>query len=294
MSSQSLTDDHKTSQNTTTCVYQTQVGGSSRNVTVVWEKNTMNHSLDISIDSVSSEVHPNHKIDLKPWCFWAKKGCKTIEVDSYQIELYWDFRSANYLASPEPCSDFYVALIHEEEVVLLIGDMKEKVYRKTQTRPAEVEAALVFKKEHIFGKKSFMTRAKFDPNGKECEIVVERSPVGCKDPEMWIRVDGIVVIHIKNLQWKFRGNQTVLINKQPIEVFWDVHTWLFSNRGSGHGLFVFKHDQQESDNDHRDDDKQSGRGTGDKDNDKDNECSVSSNSSTKLRLCLILYAWMID
>lgn len=254
----------------------------------------MNHSLDISIDSDASELHPNHKIDLKPWCFWAKKGCKTLEVDGYQIELFWDFRSANYLGSPEPSTDFYVALIHGEEVVLLIGDMKEKVYRKTQTRPAEIEGAMFYKKEHIFGKKSFMTRATFDPNGKDCEIVVERSVVGSKDPpEMWISADGTVLIHIKNLQWKFRGNQTVLINRQPIEIFWDVHTWLFSSRGSNHGLFLFKPGQQESDSD-RDDDSESGTG------DNDKECSVKSNnyptygSSTNLEVCLILYAWMIE
>ncbi|KAI3718422.1 hypothetical protein L6452_19293 [Arctium lappa] len=294
---QNLVDDdqphasNKTPQNTVTCVYLTQIGGYWRNVTVFWAKNTNTHSLNIYIDSMGSELHPNCKIDLKPWYFWAKKGSKTIQVDGYQIEVYWDFRSAKFLGSPEPCSDFYVALIYEEEVVFLIGDLKQKVYKKMKTRPAEVEGLLFFKKEHVFGKKSFVTRAKFDPNRKDCEIVVESSMLGSKDPEMWISIDGIVLIHVKNLQWKFRGNQIVFINKQPIEVFWDVHTWLFLEPGSDHGLFIFKHGQQDSDSD-RDDDKHSGTG--------DSDCSVGSRyysaygTSTNSQLCLFLYAWKME
>ncbi|KAI3969533.1 hypothetical protein MKX01_020094 [Papaver californicum] len=56
---------------------------------------------------------------------------------------------------------------------------------------------------------------------------------------MWISVDGIVVIHVTNLQWKFRGNGTIIVNKSPVQVFWDVHNWLFGNP-SGHEMFIFR------------------------------------------------------
>ncbi|CAI9114250.1 OLC1v1014926C1 [Oldenlandia corymbosa var. corymbosa] len=300
LSQRLTTDDPVTSKNpqsTVTCIYQTHIGGSWRNVTVLWSKNLMNHSLNITVDSVDSEFPQSCKIDLKPWHFWAKKGYKTFEVDGNQLDAYWDLRSAKFSgSSPEPCSDFYVALISEEEVVLLLGDYKKKAYKRTKSRPALVDAVLFFKKEHVFGKKSFSTRAKFDHRKKEHDIVVESSTSGPRDPEMWISIDGIVLIHIRNLQWKFRGNQTVLVNKQPVQVFWDVHSWLFCSPGSGHGLFIFKPGQAE-------------QGGGGDSSDKDSNCTGDSNSSAASAdsryystqshskgspFCLFLYAWKIE
>ncbi|KAK3031881.1 hypothetical protein RJ639_035651 [Escallonia herrerae] len=212
----------------------------------------MNHSLTISVDSIDSDFHHTCKIDIKPWHFWAKKGYKTFEVDGTHVEAYWDLRSAKFSGSPEPCTDFYVALVCDEEVVLLLGDYKKKAYKRTKSRPALVDAVLFYKKEHVFGKKCFTTRAKFDHRKKEHDIVVESSTSGPRDPEMWISIDGIVLIHIRNLQWKFRGNQTVVVDKQPVQVFWDVHAWLFCSPGSSHGLFIFKPGVQETDSDKED------------------------------------------
>ncbi|MCD7446780.1 hypothetical protein HAX54_016873 [Datura stramonium] len=243
-SSEKLKDDPvdpKNGEGSVTCVYQSHIGGYWRNVTVIWRKNLMNYCLTISVDSVEKDDHKTCKIDLKPWHFWAKKGYKTFEVDGNQLEAYWDLKSAKFSGSPEPFKDFYVALIAEEEVVLLLGDYQKKAYKRTKSKPALVDALLFYKKEHVFGKKSFSTRATFENNKKESDIVVESSTSGPREPEMWISIDGIVLIHIKNLQWKFRGNQTVLMNEQQVQVFWDVHSWLFSEpAGSSHGLFIFK------------------------------------------------------
>lgn len=201
----------------------------------------MSHTLNIMVDSMRGhEVHYTFKIDVKPWFFWNKKGYKTLEVDGNQIEVYWDLRSARFSDSPEPISDYYVSLVSDEEVVLLLGDYKKKAYKKMRLRPSVVEALLLVKRENVFAKKSFSTRARFDEKGEESDIVVESSTTGNKDPQMWISIDGIVLIHVKNLQWKFRGNQTVLVNKKPVQVFWDVYDWLFGVPGSGPGLFIFK------------------------------------------------------
>ncbi|EPS70677.1 hypothetical protein M569_04081, partial [Genlisea aurea] len=279
----------KTPQTTVTCVYQAHIAGSLRNVTVLWAKNLMNHSLSLSVDSVDPEVVSTCKIDLKPWYFWAKKGYRTFEVDgSSQIEVYWDLRSAKFSGSPEPFSDYYVALVAEDEVALLLGDLKKKVFKRTKARPALVEAVIFYKKENVFGKKSFSTRAKFDQMKQDHDIVVESSILGPREPEMWISIDGIVLIHVTNLHWKFRGNQTVIVNKQPIQVFWDVHSWLFCVPGSGHGVFIFKSSENE----------------GESDNDSsshcdDSECSNSSRyfstqSYSKKDFSLFLYAWKIE
>ncbi|RYQ98977.1 hypothetical protein Ahy_B07g086817 isoform A [Arachis hypogaea] len=215
----------KVAQSTVTCFYQTNVAGYWRNISILWCKNLMNHSLHITVDSPGGDAHFGCKIDVKPWHFWSKKGYKTFDVEGRSVEVY---------------CDYYVALISEDEVVLLLGDYKKKAYKRTKSRPALVEAMLLVKKENVFARKSFATKARFDEKRKDSEIVVDSSTGGPNDPEMWISIDGIVLIHVKNLQWKFRGNQTVMVNKQPIQVFWDVHDWLFCGAAAGPGLFIFK------------------------------------------------------
>ncbi|KAI5651211.1 hypothetical protein M9H77_37216 [Catharanthus roseus] len=288
-------EDNKNAQSSVTCIYQTHIGGYWRNVTVLWNKNLMNHSLSISVDSVESSNPQTCKIDLKPWHFWAKKGYKTFQVDGNHLDAYWDLRSAKFAGSPEPNTDFYVALVSEDEVVLLLGDYKKKAYKRTKSRPALVDAILFFKKEHVFGKKSFSTRAKFDYRKRDHDIVVESSTSSSspRDPEMWISIDGIVLIHIKNLQWKFRGNETVLVNKQPVQVFWDVYAWLFCNPpGSGYGLFIFKPgaiDDAESDKDEG-----SSACTGSSDCSDESRYYSTLSHSKGSPFCLFLYAWKIE
>ncbi|KAG6395757.1 hypothetical protein SASPL_141881 [Salvia splendens] len=278
--------DQKITQCTVSCVYQTHIAGYWRNVTVVWSKNIMMNSLRISVESVERDQVCTCKLELKPWHFWSRKGNKSFMVDGNQLELYWDFRSATF-SGPEPSKDFYVALVFGEEIVLLLGDMEKKAYKTTKARAAMVEALMFYKEEHVFGKKSFSTRVRFD-QGREHDVVVESSTAGDKDPEMWISVDGIVLVHIRNLQWKFRGNQTVVVNNQPVQVFWDVHAWLFCLPGMGHGLFIFK-----------------AGGEGDSEGDDDTQCDGSDCSgpsryssarsySKSVETCFFLYAWKIE
>uniref|UniRef100_A0A1J3GSB8 DUF868 domain-containing protein n=1 Tax=Noccaea caerulescens TaxID=107243 RepID=A0A1J3GSB8_NOCCA len=280
-----ITEDHpvtyKTAQSSVTCIYQAHITGFWRNVRVLWSKNLMNHSLTVMVTSVQGDMSYCCKIDLKPWHFWNKRGYKSLEVEGNNVDVYWDFRSAKFNNNgPEPSSDFYVALVSEEEVVLLIGDHKKKAFKRTKSRPALVDAALFYKKENVFGKKSFSTRAKFHDRKKEHEIVVESSSScsSAKDPEMWISVDGVVVVQVKNLQWKFRGNQTVLVDKEPVQVFWDVYDWLFSTPGTGHGLFIFKPDSE----------MESGG-----ESEASNGTKTSSDSSSP-EFCLFLYAWKLE
>ncbi|KGN65893.1 uncharacterized protein LOC101212848 [Cucumis sativus] len=285
----------KTAQSTVTCFYQANIAGFWRNVTVLWCKNLMNHTLTITIQSLQGDFHCNYKIDVKPWHFWSKKGFKSIDLDGSQIDLYWDVRSAKFSTGPEPYSDFYVALVSDEEVVLLLGDYKKKAYKRTKSRPALLDAILIYKKENVFAKKCFSTRAKFDDRRKECDIVVEISTSGAKDPEMWISIDGIVLVQVKNLQWKFRGNQTVLVNKQSVQVLWDVHDWLFTNPGTGHGLFIFKPGPPESESDKEGSGGGGGGGAFEPSDDGSIYYSTRSmNSSHHTEFCLFLYAWKLE
>ncbi|KAI4365953.1 hypothetical protein MLD38_021889 [Melastoma candidum] len=56
---------------------------------------------------------------------------------------------------------------------------------------------------------------------------------------MEIRIDGQMLIHVRQLQWKFRGNECIYVNKLGVEVYWDVHDWLFSP-GLRRASFIFK------------------------------------------------------
>lgn len=288
------TDDHvpsKVAQSTVTCLYQANVAGFWRNVSILWCKNLMNHSLHITIDSVGGESKFSCKIDVKSWPFWSKKGYKIFEVEGNQVEVYWDLRNAKFTGSPEPSSDYYVALISDEEVVLLLGDYKKKAYKRTKSRPALVDAMLLVRKENVFAKKSFTTKAKFDEKRKENEIVVDSVTNGGPnvDPEMRITIDGVVLIHVKNLQWKFRGNQTVMVNKQPVQVFWDVHDWLFSGSGSGPGLFIFKPGPVEAESE-----KEGSVVEACENNDDASVGCYSSLNVASFEFCLVLYAYKIE
>ncbi|XP_031492692.1 uncharacterized protein LOC116259162 [Nymphaea colorata] len=263
----------KSSQFSIMSVYQAAIAGACRYITVTWSKNIMAHTLCFLVDGYGDGNQYTCKIDLKPWHFWNRKGFKQFDVAGDQIDVFWDLRTAKFSGGPEPQGEFYVAVVCQDEVVLLLGELKKEAYRKTRSRPSLFDAVLLSKKENVFGKKCFVTRAKFDGTGKEHDIVVENSISTSKeDPEMWISIDGNVVVHVKGLFWKFRGNDTVSVDNMSLQVFWDVHDWLFGG-GSGHALFIFKPGLPEI-------------------SQSDEESSFSGCSVTGFSL--ILYAWKLE
>ncbi|KAM7273771.1 hypothetical protein ACFE04_028435 [Oxalis oulophora] len=216
--------------------YRTKIADKCRLITITWCKNVMLHGLSVSVEG---ENQYTCKVELKPFYFWRKQGSKRFIVDGKVVDIYWDLKSAKFNGETEPSSEYYVAVVCQDEVVLLVGDLKKDAYRKTGCRPALIDPILVSRKEHVFGKKKFFTRMNFYDNGKVQEISIECKNQGVEH-EMEMCIDGDLVIHVKHLQWKFRGNETILLNnKLRIEVFWDVHDWLFSP-GLRHALFIFK------------------------------------------------------
>lgn len=234
-------------------VYRTRVADHCRLITVTWCKNLLLHGLSISIESPDGENQYNCKVELKPWYFWRKYGSKRFIVDDKSVDIFWDLKAARFHGETEPTSEYYVAVVCNEEVVLLLGDLKKEAYKKTNCRPAMIDPILISRKEHIFGKKKFITKEKFHGKDRLHEISIECKKRGTNsigninndtclngvEPEMEIRIDGHLVIHVKHLQWKFRGNETIHFNKLRLEVYWDVHDWLFSP-GLRQALFIFK------------------------------------------------------
>ncbi|CAI8597594.1 unnamed protein product [Vicia faba] len=182
----------------------------------------------VSVENPEKETQYSCKVELKPWYFWRKQGSKRFAVDGKEVDVFWDLKSAKFNGETEPTSEYYVAVVCDEEVVLLVGDLKKEAYKKTGCRPSLIDPILVSKKEHIFGKRKFSTKAKFHEKDRCHEICIKcknkgnMNVVGDEDkvkvePEMEIRFDGELMIHVKHLQWKFRGNESVYLNKTRVE-----------------------------------------------------------------------------
>ncbi|KAJ3679068.1 hypothetical protein LUZ60_017079 [Juncus effusus] len=225
-------------------IYQTKIHGVMRHVTISWNKTIMSHSFSISVDG-KVDGPLLCRVELKPWPFWGRKGSKTTDINGDRVDIFWDIRSAKFSHSPEPVSGYYVALVSQDEVVLLVGDSRKDAYKKTKSRPTLEDPLLLCKRENMFGKRNFTTRAHFDDRRrKDHDIVIENSVPGSRDPEMRISIDGIVLINVKNLHWKFRGNETIVVDQLPIQVLWDVHDWVFGGSWS-QAFFIFKSAKEE-------------------------------------------------
>ncbi|KAI3991498.1 hypothetical protein MKX01_006800 [Papaver californicum] len=244
----------------------------TRRIMIVWSKNLIIVSLNLTVHN------PVKKIS-------------SFELDKKRVHVFWGLRQQN----SEVVLTFgilYVALVSEDVVVLLLGDIKN-THKRTESRPSLIDATLIYKKENIFGNKWFSTRAKFDQNSrKEHDIVIENSITGSSDPEMWISVDGI----------KFRGNETIIVNKSPVQVFCDVHDWLFGRlllnsfgNPSRHGMFIFRHGALEY-NDVNNTCSAGGSETGDGSSagGTDTYISADNRPTATPDFSLFLYAWEIE
>lgn len=236
-SSPTSSNSSKASQNLVTCVYQTQFQGTSCFITITWSKNLMGQGVSIGIRS--STVECVCKVDIKPWLFTPRKGFRSSEVDSTTIDIYWDFSSAKFGFGPEPLEGFYLAVAFNQELVLCLGDLQKEVYKKISPSPAASNTVFIAKREHIFGKRVYRAKAQFCDHGPIHDIAIECDTGGINDPSLVISVDSKAVMQVKRLRWKFRGNQTILVDGLPVEVYWDVHSWFFGNV-MGNAVFLFQ------------------------------------------------------
>lgn len=124
----------------------------------------------------------------------------------------------------------------------------------------------------------------------ENEVVIEIFFFGFNDFEMFIIVDGVLVIRIMNLNWRFRGNEVVIVSDGVfVEIFWDVYDWLFEMFGLFSGLFVFKFKVGDefrifSFNGGYDGENDDGNSGGDNDN-----CDDGGDGDELLKYCYVLY-----
>lgn len=226
----------KAAQNLVTCVYQTRLRGDFCLISITWSKSMMGQGLTVAIDDSTSQSLC--KVDVKPWLFSKRKGAKSLEIDACKLFIYWDLSSAKFGSGPEPLGGFYLGIVFDKEMVLLLGDLMKEVYKKANVVFAPSGATFIAKREHVFGKRVYGTKGKFCVNGKIHDITIECDFFGLVDPCLVIRIDTKTVMQVKRLKWKFRGNQSIVVDGHNVEVYWDVHSWLFG-AASGNAVFMF-------------------------------------------------------
>ncbi|XP_071721394.1 uncharacterized protein [Rutidosis leptorrhynchoides] len=233
------TTSSKTAQNIVTCVYQCKLHSSfCFIITITWTKNLMGQGLLVEIDDSRSQSFC--KLEVKPSLFTKRKGYKTLEMGSSFINIFWDLSCAKFGSSPEPIENFYFAITINQELILLLGDMEKEVHKKlNHPISSSPNAVFLSKKEHIFGRKVYATTAQFCGKGQIHDILIECDTTSSSDPCLLIRIDGKIVLKVKQLQWKFRGNYTILVDGLPVEVYWDVHSWFFGKL-NGNAVFLFQ------------------------------------------------------
>ncbi|GAU23372.1 hypothetical protein TSUD_334190 [Trifolium subterraneum] len=148
----------------------------------------------------------------------------------------------------EPLEGYYLVVLFNKKIVLLLGDLKKEACKKIDSDNSynnvvgvyNSDAIFIAKREHIFGKKFYCAKAQFCDKGKVHDVRIECDVlVGTNEPCLVIRIDSKIMMQVKQLKWKFRGNQTILVDGFPVEVFWDVHNWLFGN-ATGNAVFMFQ------------------------------------------------------
>ncbi len=236
----------KTTENLVASTYQTKLGGKCRVITVTWCKNMMGQGLYVAFgDPLESRFVC--KVEMKPWKFWTKQGsCMSSDIiHGSRVEVFWNLGSAKFVAGPEPVRGYYVAVVCDEEMVLLLGDMEEEAYRKTKSRRSGcVQGVLVSREEHILGKECFATVARFSDGKRSHEVWIECRTKRAGDPALFISVDSEPAVEVKHLLWKFRGNGTIYLEGVPVQILWDVHDWLFNPGLGHHASFIFKSTMQ--------------------------------------------------
>ncbi|KAI3439423.1 uncharacterized protein J3R85_004848 [Psidium guajava] len=242
-------------QNSVTCIYKSKVRGRPCLITVTWTKTLVGQGLTVSIlvddhgGDPPSSSRSLCRVEIKPWLLISKhRGCRKAPLSSSvssTLDVHWDLSHAKFGAAPEPVQDYYVAVKDDRDVVLLLGDMEKEANKKLAGLGWDCDnAVLVGKRENVFGKKSYCTRAQFLDKGQAHSVVIECDQGGgaLAEPCLVIRIDDRDVVRVRRLRWKFRGNCTIDVDGTGVEVLWDVHNWLFGGDcvGSNYGVFLFQ------------------------------------------------------
>lgn len=225
-------------------------------ITVNWCKNPITgQGLSINFGDVDDSNNNNDhqeaaapasfKLNTNSRFFRKKKGNKVIESSSSKIEVLWDLSTAKYGTGPEPLEGFYVLVMVDSEIGLVLGNLGDEIVTKKvkNNTPVAAKVSLISRQEHCSGNTLYSTKAQFCESGVTHDILIRCSGEneGLKNPALSVSIDKKTAIRIKRLQWNFRGNQTIFVDDGLlVDLMWDVHDWFFSPSASGYAVFMFR------------------------------------------------------
>ncbi|KAK4419331.1 hypothetical protein Salat_2346000 [Sesamum alatum] len=219
-------------QNAVTCVYRVKLSTEKTQfpIRLTWS-NLLNQGFAISVSKSSRVLR-------------KEKGTTAFESGGLRVEVFWDLSRAKYDSGPEPVAGFYVVVVVNSEVSLILGDIEQELEVKKRVSDTRVsEFSLVSRSENLSGKTVYSTRARFCETGACHDILIkcsaEDGTASMKNPVLSVYMDKKSVIEVKRLQWNFRGNQTIFLDGLLVDMMWDVHDWFFSP-STGCGVFMFR------------------------------------------------------
>ncbi|KAJ8532743.1 hypothetical protein K7X08_015632 [Anisodus acutangulus] len=226
-------------QNVVTCIYKVKISTEKQFlIKITWCSLLQQGLFSISI---SDKFIKNFKKILSTD---KLKGSKVTESLNSRFNIFWDLSSATYEVGPEPINGYFVKVLVNSEVGLILGDMGQEIELKKSVLDDKISRfTLVSRSEHFSGSSVFTTKAKFCDTGKCHDILIKCSTEekGFKNSSaiLFVSIDRKSVIEVKRLQWNFRGNQTIFLDGLVVDMMWDVHDWLF-NPKNGCAIFMFR------------------------------------------------------
>lgn len=208
-------------------------------ITITWCKNNMSQGLNITFGDDTSSTF---KLNTNSRFFRKKKGTKSLESNNSKCEIMWDLSAAQYKSGPEPVQGYYLCIIVDSELGLVLGDMAQDITTKKLKNGIQLaKFSLVSRREHFSGNTLYSTKAQFCETGILHDILIRCSGEneGLKYPVLSVCIDKKMVIRVKRLHLNFRGNQSIFVDGLWVDLFWDVHDWFF-NPGSGYAVFMFR------------------------------------------------------
>ncbi|KAI5388844.1 hypothetical protein KIW84_074486 [Lathyrus oleraceus] len=224
-------------------------------ITVTWCKNHSNQGLTIAFNNQDPSILPPFRLNTNSRFFRKKKGSKLIDFEDSKITVLWDLSNAKYETAPEPVEGYYVVVVIDSEIGLILGD-SETITKRMKENVSMAKITLLSRREHCAGcsgNTMYSTKAQFCDGGSFHEVMIKcsvekegsfnskssSSSSSSSSPVLCVNIDKKNVIRVKRLQWNFRGNQTIFVDGLLVDLLWDVHDWFF-NSVSGGAVFMFR------------------------------------------------------
>ncbi|KAK3226746.1 hypothetical protein Dsin_006608 [Dipteronia sinensis] len=232
--------------NSITCIYKACLISSPKQllITLTWCNDFTGQGLTINVcDNTSSS--PSNKFIVNSHKLKDYKGTKKFDSCNSKVNVFWDLSNAQYDNGLEPSNEFYVIVLVDSEICLLLGDINEdnnnNVVEKLKSEYPLGKFSLVSRTEHFSGNSVYSTKAQFCDTGIAHDILITCSgdEDGSRNPVLSVSIDKKKIFQVKRLRWNFRGNQTIFLDGLLVDMMWDLHDWFFKET-NGFAVFMFR------------------------------------------------------